>query len=271
MKKILLLTIATIFCVVQSYGQGGTWEWARLFDTIGGIVTENYDMELAVDDNNNLYALGVFRDIDLKIGTETLLNRGKYDVFICSFDPVGNFRWAKSIGSAQNDDFAGLVVDGDNIYVAGAYNGADVYFTGTDFLAADNKYDSFIAHYKTDGTFQSAKRIFWGQDVQRVKGLTYDKLNDYLVVVGQFKTQIIYFNGVQDDTITVSGPKDAFISRFDISAGFSNLQYNDIKTFYGDETETIFKQVSNSIIGTSNTGYYITGDCFGHLWITEND
>jgi hypothetical protein len=271
MKKILLTAMATVFYMAISYGQGGNWEWARLFDTIGNINPESFHMRMQTDDNDNIYIMGVFRNYNVKIGTETLVNRGNYDIFLCSFDPVGNFRWARAIGSSGSDDIAGMVIDGSNLYVAGAYR-SEVYFTEMETLPNDNHYDSFIALYSTsNGEFQSAKRLFWGQDPQRFKDVTLDEANDYLVVAGQFKTHLVYNDGVQDDTITAQSSKDHFIARFDMSSGFENLQFNDLKTFYGDQDGSIFNNVSNSVIGTSHTGYFITGDCFGHIWITEND
>src|SRR4030042_6008977 len=174
MKK-FLLTVSVLFVSLLSlYSQEGKWEWARLFQSAGAIVTDSWGMDICMDANDNVYMMGVFRAVPLTIGTETLINRGGYDIFICSFDAVGNFRWAKSIGSEGIDDIAGLIVDGTNLYVGGAWsNGAalnnyPVFFTPTDSLTNENlQYDSFIAHYdKDNGSFLGAKRIFWGSNQQ---------------------------------------------------------------------------------------------------------
>jgi len=254
------------------YSQEGKWEWARLFDTIGPVNTESFSMDICMDANDNVYIIGVFRTNDLKIGMETLPNRGGYDIFLCSFDPVGNFRWAKSIGSTGNDDIAGLVIDGSDLYIAGAFNGASVYFSPTESLPNSNHYDSFIAHYlKDDGSFQGAKRIFWGSNQQRLQDIVLDNFNDYLVVVGQFKTHLVYNDGVEDDTIPVIGPKDFFIARFDLSGGFDNLLFHDIKSYYGDQESTSLKQVNLSVIGSSHTGYFLSGDLFGTIWFSPTE
>jgi hypothetical protein len=272
MKKLLFtisMSFLSIFCL---YSQEGNWEWARLFQSNGAIVTDSWGMDMCMDVNDNVYIVGVFRTpASLTIGTQTLTNRGLYDIFICSFEADGEFRWAKSIGCSQVDDIAGLVIDGGDLYLAGAFNGLTVYFTDTETLTnsvgtSPYNYDSYIAHYQTsDGSFLGAKRVFWGTNNQRLQDMTLDNFNDYLVVVGQFTNQLIYNNGVQDTTINPLGTKDFIIARFDLSGGFDNLQFHDLKRFYSDQASTSLKQVNMSVIGSNHNGYFISGDLYGTL------
>lgn len=271
MKKLILTTLLTFLSVLFLYSQEGKWEWARLFESVGAIVTDSWGMDMYMDADNNVYITGVFRNIPVTIGTETLTNRINYDVFICSFDADGNFRWAKSIASDQIDDIAGLVVDGNDLYIAGAFNGPTIYFTETDSLnnsvaVSPYNYDSYIAHYQaSDGEFLGAKMVFWGTNNQRLQDMTLDHFNNYLVVVGQFTNQLIYNNGIQDTTITPLGTKDFVIARFGLSGGFDNLKFNDFQRFYGNNNSTSLKQVNLSVIGSNRTGYFISGDLFGTL------
>jgi hypothetical protein len=267
MKKLILATSMLFLSLYLSYGQEGKWDYARLFQSVGAIATDSWGMDICMDANDNVYIMGVFRAVPLTIGTTTLTNRGNYDIFLCSFDAQGNFRWAQSIGSTGNDDIAGIVIDGNNLYVAGAYNAAAVYFTPTQSLPNSGNYDSFIARYSTiDGSFLGARRVFWGTTNQRLQDMTLDNFNDYLVVVGQFTSQLIYNNGVQDTTITPSGTKDFIIARFDLSGGFDNLQFHDLKRFYSNASGTSLKQVNLSVIGSNHTGYFLSGDLYGTLW-----
>ncbi len=274
MRKFLIASVLILLPVLPMFSQTlGDWKWTTLFDTIGAINTEAFHMDIAVDASDNVYLMGVFRDADLVIGTETLTNMGNYDIFICSFDPVGNFRWARSIGSSENEDIAGLVVDGSNLYVGGAYKGAEVFFShSATSLQPDNNYDSFLAHYLTDGTFQGAKRVFWGTKTQRLKDIVLDDVNNYLVAIGLFKDHLVYGSGV-GDTLALVGPgtKDNFIARFDISGGFSSLALTDVKNFGSDQDGTTFKNINNSIIGTTHEGYYISGDLYGYIPLTDTD
>ena len=270
MKKILLTTAVAIICMLTSFGQGGSWDWARLFDKIGDINPESFHMKMAVDGNNNLYIEGVFRD-NINIGTETFVNKGNYDIFLCSFDAIGNFRWANAISSNHIDDIGGLVVDGNNVYISGSFRGSNLYFTDTDSIINDSHYDAFVAHYSTDGTFQRAKKLFWGQDQQRLRDMVLDKNNKFLVFIAQYTSQLVYNNGIEDDTLFVQGVKDFVIARYDISTGFSDLQFNDLNTFYSDQSSTNFKHVNNSVIGSTHTGYFVTGDIFGKVWFTPAD
>lgn len=272
MKRILLSFSILVFCLPILDAQlEGTWDWARLFDTIGGISTEGYHMDMATDDNNNFYIMGVFRDSDLKIGTETLINRGGYDIFVCSFSNTGTFRWARSIGSAGHEGIGGLVIDGTNLYVAGAYRDNEVFFSGSAFsLDNDAHYDSFIAHYSLDGTPLEAKRVFWGSQQQRLNDMTFDGFNSYLVCVGIFRTHLVH-GSLPGDTIDIKGVKDHFIARFDISAGFSNLAFHDATTYLSSNTSSNVKNINNSVIGETHTGYFVSGDLFGYMKFSATD
>ena len=264
-------TINTYTGDVLTYKGSGTHPWVNLFDTIGAVNLEIFHMDIAMDANDNVYVLGVFRNNDLQIGSETLTNNGTYDVFLCSFDQLGNFRWARSIGSDQNDDRAGMIIDGSDIYIGGAYNGAELFFSHSAVsLQPDDNYDSFLAHYSTDGTLQDAKRIFWGSNIQRLRGISLDATNGYLVTVGSFKEELVHGSTV-GDTVTVKGVKDLFIARFDISSGFSNLSFTDISNYYCNISTCQMKGVNNSVIGSSLTGYFISADLIGYIKFSATD
>ncbi len=274
MKKYLLAIVFGFTHLLSTFTQTqGDWKWATLFDTIGGINTESFHMDIAVDASDNTYLMGVFRDADLVVGTETLTNLGSYDIFICSFDPVGNFRWARSIGSSGNVDIGGLIIDGSDLYVGGAYKAADLFFShSATSLPSDAHYDSFLAHYSIDGTLQDAKRVFWGSQQQRLKDIALDKDNDYLIAVGLFKDHLVYGSSVGDTVaLTGIGGKDNFIARFDMSTGFSNITLYDVKNYGSDQDGTTFKNVNNSIVVSTHEGYYISGDLFGYIKFTATD
>ena len=80
MKKLLLTTSMLFLCLFFLHSQEGNWEWARLFQSAGAIVTDSWGMDICMDANNNVYIMGVFRAVPLTIGTETLTNRGNYDI-----------------------------------------------------------------------------------------------------------------------------------------------------------------------------------------------
>lgn len=271
MKKIILgLGFLAVNLFSLHSQTEGTWNWGTLFDTIGNINTESFHMDIATDASDNVYIMGLFRDNNLQIGTETLTNLGNYDIFLCSFDASGNFRWARSIGSSGIDDIGGLIVNGTDLYVGGAYRNT-LFFSGSALsLPNDNHYDSFIARYSLDGTPGDAKRIFWGTDQQRLKDIELDEFNDYIITVGVFKNHLVHGTAA-GDTIPAMGAKDQFIARFDISSGFSNLAFQDARTYYSDQQETTIKNVTNSIIGSSHTGYFVTGDLFGYLRFSGTD
>ena len=262
MRKLYLSLVALILSSNASFSQ--TWDWATSWDTIGNISIESYHAVMLMGSDNNLYILGIFKDNNLQIGTQLLTKRGGYDIFLCSYDSDGNFRWATCIGSASNDDIAGITLDAsNNIYIGGAYSNT-VYFTPTDYITIPySGYDSFIAKYSSNGSFLWARRVFSGTDVQRLQDIELDRDNNQIVVVGTFKTQMKYYNGTDTTTLTAMGPKDQFIATLNTSA----TSVSDISVFRTSNQSTTFKKVKNYIIGSSVNGYYISGDLVDTIYL----
>jgi gliding motility-associated-like protein len=117
----------------------GNFVWAK---TMGGVINNNWGMDLALDATGNIYTTGFFigpGDFDPGPGV-FILNSDIVDIFISKLDNNGNFVWAKSMGAGDQDQGLSIAVDAfKNIYTTGHF-GFTVDFdpeASTYFLTAD--------------------------------------------------------------------------------------------------------------------------------------
>ena len=263
MRKIYLSLVALLLSINASFTQ--TWDWGVAWDTVNINDIESWHGSMVVDPDNNVYVLGSFYVTNLHIGPQRLVNRGQYEIFLCSYDKDGTFRWATSVGSAGNDAIAGISLDAsNNIYIGGAYRNNTVYFTPTNTLLNSGDYDSFIAKYSSDGTFQWAQKVFWGVKNQRIQDMEFDRDNNCFVVVGNFTDSLMYYNCTQNVKLTALGTKDQFVATLNATA----TAVTNIKNFKAsDASTTSFKKVKPYIVGTTTYEYYIAGDLKNDIYL----
>ena len=124
MKQIIiLLSFVFLWFNSSSQTQVPVYKWSKSF---GG---SYFDIARAVatDNSGNAYTTGGFSGtVDFDPGTSVFnLTSGgtsDKDIFISKFDSIGNFIWAKSIGSTDFDEGYSIVIDSiKNIYVTGYF------------------------------------------------------------------------------------------------------------------------------------------------------
>ena len=138
---------------IAKYDVSGNVLWAK---SAGGT---NTDVATAVttDASGNVYMTGSFNSSVITFGSITLINTGNRCMFLVKYDSLGNVVWAKSAGGAQQAWATALSLDAaDNIYVAGDYGSADIYFD-TLHLSHFSCLDLFLVKYDSSGMAQWAK------------------------------------------------------------------------------------------------------------------
>jgi gliding motility-associated-like protein len=128
---------------VSKLDANGNFIWAK---ELGG-AGDDVSLGLCLDAGGNVYTTGSFTgiaDFDPGPGVFNLTSNGYQDIFISKLDNNGNFIWAKSFGSAANEDVGrSIFVDVlNNIYTTGWFWGtvdfdpeAGVYNLETNGLA----------------------------------------------------------------------------------------------------------------------------------------
>ncbi|MEM9983456.1 MAG: hypothetical protein AAF804_00035, partial [Bacteroidota bacterium] len=104
---------------------------------------ENSLHGLVVDAADNVYAAGYFFG-QLCVGRDTCINSsGEADMFIVSFDPVGNLRWVRSYGGLGQDKIMDMKLGPDGyLYLAGGFS-QTVWFDTLQRISKQ-KMDDFI-------------------------------------------------------------------------------------------------------------------------------
>ncbi|MEI6456258.1 MAG: SBBP repeat-containing protein [bacterium] len=129
MKKIISFIAATFLLNsgFQIYAQN--FQWAKSVGAAG----EQSCMDMAVDHQGNLYLIGNLSganvDFDPGEGSALLSSSVGTDIFFAKYDSLGNYLWAKSIGSTSDDVGARIAVDDEgNVYITGWFESVNVDF-----------------------------------------------------------------------------------------------------------------------------------------------
>jgi hypothetical protein len=163
----------------------GNFKWSTSF---GGLDFEKITNTFS-DKYGNIYISGNYSSLSIKIGYDTLFNKGMEDGFLVKINNNGNFEWALNIGSKFNDRITGSVVDSmGNIYLSGqTENDEEAPFSIETFLIKINP-NKNIEWIKmgtaNEGTFITTDLIIDENQILYIVGATNGKVlfeNKYLI------------------------------------------------------------------------------------------
>ncbi|MBK8846295.1 MAG: T9SS type A sorting domain-containing protein [Bacteroidetes bacterium] len=202
-------------CFILKIDSSGNLVWAK---SIGRSPSPGNGIGIAVDKSGNVYSTGQFGgtfDFDPGTGVFHLTSKGSDDIYVLKLDALGNFVWAKSIGSSGQD--IGLSIDVDssgNAYTSGVFQGTADFDPGVGVfnLTVSSGYDIFVSKLNSSGNFVWAKSIkngnsgpygFYGS------GITVDD-NKNAYLISPYSAASITFGAT---IITNKGPSDIFIAK----------------------------------------------------------
>lgn len=108
---------------IACYDTTGNFIWNTISKGNGSSIITN----LTTDSNANVYAVGTLES-SLQFPTDTFYSHGGYDIFVCSYDSVGNFRWATRGGGAGVDICSDITTSADGkLYVVGGTTSIPCY------------------------------------------------------------------------------------------------------------------------------------------------
>ncbi|MCP4313658.1 MAG: T9SS type A sorting domain-containing protein [Bacteroidetes bacterium] len=109
---------------------------------------------VVTDSENNIVITGTFSSEEFKPGaTDILKSRGREDVYIIKYDPLGGIIWSRSFGGMKEDFGSDIALDSNNnIYVTGHFSSNAIRIGDTDILSAwpENVY---VAKFDPSGEF----------------------------------------------------------------------------------------------------------------------
>jgi len=192
----------------------GNYIWAK---SMGGKNSTGIAYAVINDNNNNVIISGEFNsflDFDFDPGPNfnTLNPRGYQDIFICKLDSMGNYIWAKSIGSGSTDISYGIVVDKfGNIYNTGITGGkADFDPASATFNSKFyGGWDGFVNKLNSSGEFQW-NYSFGGSSDDYGLAVTVDQ-NGMVYTTGSFKELAEFITNSQSQNLISNGLSDFFV------------------------------------------------------------
>ncbi len=147
LDTVTLITQGNYDGFIARADSNGNVKWINTYGNAG----VDYIQSITIDNQNNIYATGGFKD-SINLGGINLFNNG-VDILFAKFDANGNTLWAKqgfvSGAASFGNDIIGDI-DG-NCYVVGNFEG-DITLDGF-HISTTNSYDMFITRFNNNGDF----------------------------------------------------------------------------------------------------------------------
>lgn len=178
----------------------------------------DYALASCVDQQNNVYTLGVFSDTAIYASQQSVTSNGRTDFFISKYDQSGDLVWLKTFGGIDYDGadnvFFSLITfpceikidQQGQIYIMGNQKGLCDFDPGPDeyFLNSTELTNGFILKLNENGEFifaQSYPNVFF-------KSMTIS--DNSIFLSGSFGNSVDFDLGIGETILNNSG-NDAFI------------------------------------------------------------
>jgi len=204
----------------EAYAQDGDFVWAKSM----GQNLDDKGYAITVDSAGNVYTTGYFQgdvDFDPGAGTTILTSQGHNDIFISKMSPGGDLIWARSFGSAVDDEGWGIFVDSSgNVYTTGYFQNSVDFDPGAEIfnLSSAGSSDIFISKLDSNGDFLGAW-VMGGTSDDYGYGIFVDSIGN-IYTTGYFRFSSDFDPGPGEFSITSVGDKDVFISKLNSSGNF---------------------------------------------------
>lgn len=210
---------------IAKYDTSGNYLWAK---KIGSNV-DDWSRYITLDMNGNILITGSFQQtvvLDQDSSSINLTSAGSFDIFFAKYDSIGNFLWARRIGSYDDDGPSKVDFDSyGNIYLTGGFTGTVDFDPGSDTsnLISNGGKDIFFAKYDPNGNYLWAKNIGSG-GIDGVSSFILDD-NGNIYIIGSFTS----FNSDSTDfdpgtgtayLIPVGGNADVFFAKYDSDGNY---------------------------------------------------
>ncbi len=209
---------------VLKYDSAGNQKWAR---SAGGPLGDRGN-SITVDDKQNVYVTGEFRDV-VAFGTDTVDNYGGpggRDIFVSKITKNGNWVWASKAGSSNGSDRGNRIVSNkkDLLYVTGQIKGSAKFGTINAICNPMDSVQVFVAAIDTSGVWSWVMQG-GGHKEDRGAGIAVDP--ECNVFVTGYYQDTACFGAACDTSLN---RKDIFVTRIASEcniAGIGIKEYDD--------------------------------------------
>lgn len=218
----LLTSFGQVDAFICKFDGDGSFNWVK---QIGGAGNDRSNA-MVFDKKENIYLTGRFdkkADFDPGANTFELTPNGSSndDVFICKFDHLGNFIWAKQIGSSSSENSNSIAIDTNcNVYTTGFFNFTVDFDPGKDsfYLTSNGKTDIFLSKLDSNGNFMWAKS-FGGPELDEGNSVVSDGAGN-VFATGYFNRTVDFDPSSGVFYLNTTQYPDAFIIKLNASGDF---------------------------------------------------
>jgi hypothetical protein len=230
----------------------GNFIWAKNFGGLGVTISP---ASIKSDASGNVITTGMYdglaADFDPGISTYTLSTNGLLDVFISKLDVSGNFLWAVSFGSSNNDSGDDIATDsGNNIYATGSFSSSVDFDPSSSVFAltSNGLSDIFVCKLDANGNLVYAKNM-GGTSAENPNAITVDATSNVYTSGSFLSTTADFDPGPGTFTLgNTSSTQDIFVSKLDASGNFSWAQR--IGSIYHEDAADIQVDATGSVFTT---------------------
>ena len=209
---------------LSRFSADGEFAWVRTWGGNNDNHTEEISNAVVVDEWNNVYVTGYVDglcDYDPGPGEDWIQSLDQ-DMFLCKYDTLGNYYWAKVWGSDDHHE-RGFSVDVDHlgdIYVSGEWQETCDFDPGPgeDIKVAVDSGDIFYSKFSPDGTYLFS-RVWGSTSDDHPSGIGTDS-NGNFYITGFFSHDVDFDPGPGEAWCTALDGKDVFLSSFTIDGDF---------------------------------------------------
>lgn len=200
----------------------------------GNGLDKGYD--ILVDDNDDVYTTGYFRDTANFSGIQKITN-GLQDIYIAKYDANGNIAWVNTYGGTGFDMGGRLTIDANNnLYTIGRFNNTITF--GSNSITASGS-DVFITKTSPSGT------LFWSKVIS---GMGNDEEAEIQHINGE-----INFIATTAGNVTLNSLSQNQLGGLDMCFGTIDTTGADLwLKLYGGATD----DEANSIVCTNENIYF---------------
>ena len=167
-----------------------------------GDLEHDWGEHLAVDESGNVFVTGIFSGSEKFGGDEPVNFGGGTDIFLASFTPEGDHRWAEGFGGRHGDYSGDVAVDSSgNVYLTGCFQ--DPVTFGGDDLSYVGSRDIVLASFTSDGVHRWS-RSFGSEGDDRGLGVAVDGSGN------------VYFTGFFEYSVNLGGDDLEALRGYDI-------------------------------------------------------
>ncbi len=165
----------------------GNFLWSR---SLGGVMTEDI-YNITTNNSGDLFLAGYFTSDTIFTSVDTLVNEGLKDILVAKYDDLGNLKWIRRAGGANEELACSVAADNlGNCFITGYFYSNPAVF-GNHTLYNKGGNDLFVAMYDSLGKVYRVQSAY-GSSGDVGYSIASDEIGNCFVV-GSFMSPMITF------------------------------------------------------------------------------